>query len=295
MLNRVENDQLLWNSTVYLNGQYLPLKQAKISVCDRGFLFGDGIYEVIKAYHGKPFGLHAHLKRLSESLSAIHLPLSMSAKDWEHIIESLIAKNPISPQQVIYLQVTRGADHPARNHRLPSGTITPTVFIQTFPFKQHSLSKIQKGFKAVTAEDTRRLQCHIKAINLLPNILLMQQAYEAGAIEIILLRQGKAIEGASSNLFIVESGTIITPPLKPYMLGGITRHMILDLAKTHGIPYAERTITQSALQHADEIWITSSLREIFPITQLDGKPVGNGHVGKFWHKIHALYQSRLPA
>lgn len=285
---------------VYLNGRYLPLQEATVSVCDRGFLFGDGVYEVITVYKGKPFALDAHLKRLSASLNAIQLPPPMNHNDWIQIITTLLDKNPLLPDapnnthQLIYLQVTRGADSPIRHHHFPP-VVTPTIFMRVSSFTQRPIDEMKQGFKAITAEDTRWAHCHIKAITLLPNVLLMEQARQKGAIEALLLREGNAIEGAASNLFIVKNGTIITPPLAPHMLGGITRQLTLNIAKKNNIPYAERPITESALRQADELWVTASVKEILPITSLDDHPIGNGKTGALWHKMITLYRRDHPS
>ncbi len=269
---------------VYLNGDYLPLSQARISVLDRGFLFGDGVYEVIPVYGGKPVRLAEHLQRLGNSLAGIRLEPPLTAGQWEAIFDRLIQGDE---DQSIYLQVTRGAA-PKRDHAFPAGDVAPTVFVMCTPLAPIPAS----GVRAITVPDIRWQWCHIKAITLLANVLLRQQAVDEGCAEAILVRDGYAIEGAASNLFAVVDGVLLTPPKANEILPGITRDLVVELAKANAIPLEERKIRLEELVRAEEVWITSSTREVLPIVELDGKKVGSGEPGPLWVRMNALYQER---
>jgi D-alanine transaminase len=269
---------------VYLNGAYLPLADAKVSVLDRGFLFGDGVYEVIPAYNGRLFRLEDHITRLNNSLSGIRLPLPHSVADWEAIFRPLLADNR---DQYIYLQVTRGSA-PKRDHGFPEH-IVPTIFAMCADIKPFA-GRID-GIKAVTLDDTRWQLCNLKAITLLGNILLRQEALDQGCAEAILVRNGYVVEGAASNLFAVLDGELITPPKSHEILPGITRDVILELASAHNIPYQEDIIALEALHNASEIWVASSTREIVPVIELDGEQVGNGKPGQIWKRMDDLLQA----
>lgn len=274
-------------SIIYLNGKFVPDDAACISVLDRGFIFGDGVYEVIPAYHGCLFRLSEHLQRLQNSLDAIRITNPHSAQEWQTILNTLIDKNHGGDLSV-YLQVTRGVAK--RDHALPKD-ITPTVFAMANPLAPPDKTTLQNGVRAITGDDYRWVNCHIKAISLLPNVLLRQQAIDAGASETILLRNGEATEGAASNLFIVENNTLVTPPKGPFLLPGITRDLILELASQSHISWEESTISEQRLRNADEIWLTSSTKEILPVTYLDNQKVGNGTPGPMWHKMVDLFQA----
>ena len=267
--------------TVYLNGEFLPLDQAKIPVLDRGFLFGDGVYEVIPVYGGQPLRLTEHLRRLERSLSAILIESPLSDENWTQIIHRLIDG---ADDQQIYIQVTRGVQ-PKRDHAIPH-SVTPTVFAMG--------SKIAPipngGIKAVTVTDIRWDRCDIKAITLLPNVLLRQEALSRGAAEAVIVRDGLALEGSASNLFIIKDNVIITPPKGETILPGITRDLVLEIAQAAGFTTTERPISVSELRTADEIWFTSSTREILSVIELDDTPVSNGQPGPVWRAVLAAYQ-----
>lgn len=272
--------------TVYLNGDFLPEEDACVSVLDRGFIFGDGIYEVIPAYGRRPFRFEEHLQRLQNSLDGIRIGNPHSAVEWQYLIQKVIDAN-VGEDQSVYLQITRGAAK--RDHAFPS-EVKPTVLIMSNPLTTPSAETLQTGVAAITTEDIRWIYCHIKAICLLPNVLLRQQAIEADSAEAILIRDGLATEGAASNLFIVHDGIIRTPPKGPLLLPGITRDLVLELAAENNIPHEEANILEGDLSRAEEIWLTSSTKEILPVTQLDGKSVGNGLPGPLWEKMYGLYQ-----
>ncbi len=274
--------------TVYLNGDYLPLQNAKISVLDRGFLFGDGAYEVIPVYQGVCFRTKEHLERLQYSLEGLSIELELSQQDFINIFNTLIERNG-SGNQHIYLQITRGT----MKKRLHSWEtdIQPNILIMASPVSLSPQNINTTGSKAITLDDIRWDYCHLKSINLLPNVLLRQQAINKQAAEAILIRDGYAIEGAGSNLFIVKDDIVITPPKSNYLLGGITRDLILELCQQHKILYREIAISEDELHSADEIWITASTKEIEPITTLNQHAVGKGKPGPMWLKLITCFQA----
>lgn len=275
---------------VYLNGEYIPVGQAKISVLDRGFLFGDGVYENIPAYFGKPFRLKEHIKRLGKSLAAILLSTDIKEQQWIEIVNELLAKNQVGKShQKIYIQITRGPQ-PVRDHRIPASHIKPTVFMMLSPLVIHDYEQISSGYKVITREDIRWAYNYIKSISLLSGVLLYEEAKQNHAEDVILVRNGYAIEGSTSNLFIVKDGVIITPPENQYMLSGITRDLVLELAKKHTLSYQEHPIKKEELTAADEVWISSSSRDIMPITQVDDTIITDNKPGKHWRKMLRLIQ-----
>ena len=273
-------------ATIYLNGKYLPADEAWISPLDRGFIFGDGIYEVIPVYNGHLFRIDEHLDRLDNSLASVAIKTPLSHHDWQDVLGELVNLNG-GGNQSVYLQITRGVA--PRDHAFP-GDISPTIFAMSTPLKPLAAEIHEHGVSAVSMEDIRWKYCHIKTIALLPNILLRQQALDAGAVEAILLRDDEVTEGAASNLFIVRDGVIITPPKGPLLLPGITRDLVLELARQAGVPCRESSIHPDELKSADEIWLTSSTKEILPVTHLDGQVVGNGRPGVLWQRLISLYQ-----
>ncbi|HHH36891.1 MAG TPA: D-amino acid aminotransferase [Gammaproteobacteria bacterium] len=273
-------------ATVYLNGEFLPLDEACISPLDRGFVFGDGVYEVIPVYNGHLFRLTEHLRRLDMSMAGIRLRPPLDHEGWRAVLKKLVSLAS-SPQQAIYLQVTRGVAR--RDHAFPEDA-RPTVFAMSSPLHPMPEEIRRQGVAAVTMEDIRWRYCHLKTIALLPNILLRQEAMDRGAVEAILIRDGVVTEGAASNLFMVKDGSLLTPAKGPQLLPGITRDLIVELADTHGLPVRETAITPDALAQAEEIWLTSSTREILPVTRLDGRPVGAGVPGPLWQRMLGLYQ-----
>ncbi|MGZ5076382.1 MAG: D-amino acid aminotransferase [Methylobacter sp.] len=272
------------NNTVYLNGQYLPLCDAKISVMDRGFLFGDGIYEVIPSYSGKLFHFQDHMERLENSLASIRLTNPHDRTQWLEILTPLLDKNL---DQSIYLQITRGVAS-KRDHAFPEN-VTPTVFAMCSNIVP--LESLNSGVKAISVDDSRWELCNVKATTLLANILLRQQAVEQGCAEAILVKDGYVTEGAASNIFAVIDGILITPPMGPEILPGITRNVILELAEQNNIPCSEDIISLDALKTASEIWLTSSTREIVPVVQLDDETIANGKPGPIWHTMNQLFQA----
>jgi len=274
-------------SDIYLNGDYMPLEQARVSVLDRGFLFGDGVYEVIPAYAGRLFRLTEHLDRLDNSLRAIRMQPPLSHAQWREILERLVAQEPPT-DLTLYLQVTRGAAS-KRDHAIPK-EIPPTLFAMASVNPPPKTDMYSNGVAAITLDDIRWHLCNIKAVTLLANVLQRQRAVDEQAMEAILIRDGLAHEGAASNLFIVQDGTIITPPKGPQLLPGITRDLVLELAADGGLPHAEREIFEAQLRDADEVWLTSSSKEVIPVTRLNGKPVADGRPGPVWKRMTELYQ-----
>ncbi len=277
----------LSEALVYLNGEFSPLGEAKISVMDRGFLLGDAVYEVIPVFSGVPFRLAHHLNRLNNSLKAIKIPEPLEQKSWISIIEKLCAQFT-DENQSIYLQVTRGIS-PTRDHVFPQDA-KPTVFIMAKPVDMDTLPDPYQGVSAITIDDIRWRYCYIKATTLLANVLAKQSALEQDASEAILIRDGNALEGAASNLFIVKDNNIITPPKSENLLPGITRDVILELANNHDLVVTESNISLDELGNADEIWLTSSVKEVVPVVTLDNQPVADGHPGEQWKKMKLLYE-----
>lgn len=272
---------------VHLNGRLMALQDACVSVLDRGFMLGDGVYEVIPVYGGVPFRLHEHLARMQRSLEAIRLPNPLSTEHWRSRIQEVVDSND-GGNQSVYVQVTRGVA-PMRDHGFPAET-PPTVLIMSSRLKPLDPALAREGVAAITLADNRWQHCDVKAITLLPNLLLRQQALDRGAVEAILLRDGSVTEGAASNVFIVDERGLCTPPRGPRILPGITRELVLELARAHEIPVREATVSEQVLRAAEEIWLTSSTREILPVVRLDDTPVGDACPGPRWRRMHDLYQ-----
>ena len=271
---------------IYLNGKFLPIEQAYIPVLDRGFIFGDGVYEVIPVYSRKAFRLEHHLARLQDSLNGIRLSNPHTNDQWCQLIKQLIDYHD-SDDQYIYLHITRGVAK--RDHAFPVN-ISPTIFMMSNALLTPPKELLQKGVLAITAEDNRWGRCDIKAISLLPNVLLRQLAVDAGATETILLRDGFLTEGAASNIFIVKESRLLAPPKSHLMQPGITYDVVLELVENHTLPYDVRPVAEQELRSANEILLTSSTKEIMPIVSLDGKLIGDGRPGPFFHKLNQLYQ-----
>lgn len=274
---------------VYLDGEFMPMNEARVSPMDRGFLFGDGVYEVIPVYQRQVFEWPAHLARLKYSLKATSITNPLSDQAWLDMIEQLIKRHEWA-DQFIYLQVSRGVQIP-RDH-LPAADLTPTVYAYTNPLKPVADHILQHGIKVISLEDIRWLRCDIKALTLLPNVMAKLQAQAAGVDDVILVRaDGSVSEGSASNLFMVKDQTLITPPNSHKILPGITRLVIEKLAKRHHIDLIERDIQQAELNSADELWLTSSTKEALPITQLNGQAVGSGKPGPVWQTLRQHYQT----
>jgi len=279
-------------SIAFLDGSYMPIEQAKISPLDRGFLFGDGIYEVVPSYAGKMVGFAPHVLRMKSGLEAIGIKLDWSMDDWSELCQRLIAENGAG-NLGIYLHVSRGADN-KRHHAFPEN-IAPTVFAFTFEIAAAPVADKAKvkPYKVSTTRDLRWERCHIKSTALLGNVLHFQQGYEQGNDETLLFNADNQLTEASAcNAFIVIDGTVITPPLDNQLLPGITRQIVLDVLRKDGrIKVEERSVSMDEVMNADEVWITSSSKEIAPVTEVDGKAVGNGEIGDIWLATQTLYSA----
>lgn len=273
--------------TVYLNGIFSALAEAKVSVMDRGFLFGDGVYEVIPVYSRCPFRLDEHLQRLERSLAAVRITNPHNGEEWRALIGRIVAEEA-SEDQSIYVQVTRGVG-PVRNHAFPQDA-TPTVFIMSEALVTPSKEARERGVAAVSAADNRWHRCDIKAVSLLANCLLRQHAVDEGAMETVMFRDGILTEGSASNIFVVSQGVLLAPQKNHLMLSGITYDVVIELAASRGLPVEVRDITEGEVQAADELWLTSSTREVLPIVTLDGHPVGSGQPGAAARNMMAWYQ-----
>jgi D-alanine transaminase len=275
------------SQTIYLNGEFLPLEGARVSVLDRGFMLGDGVYELIPVYQRKPFRLGEHLRRLQHSLDGIRLPNPMVESQWRDVIAEVVASH-LADDQSVYLQVTRGAA--PRDHAFPKHA-TPTVLVMSNPLSRPDPAQIEHGVCAISTPDIRWGRCDLKTINLLPNVLAKQKAVEAGCVECIQFRDGVLTEGAASNIFMVKNGVILAPLKDHRMLPGITYDLVLELAQQDGLPVEVRDIFEAEVRQADELWLTSSSREVQAIVELDGLAVGSGEPGPLQRHMFALYQN----
>ena len=277
--------------TVYLNGQFLPLEDAKVSVLDRGFIYGDGVYELVPVYGRRPYRLRQHLARLQRSLDGIRLANPHTDAEWEAIIAGLIGRMTFADQGV-YLQVTRGAAK--RDHAFPTG-VAPTVFMMSNPLVLPSREQVERGVAVVTAVDERWLHCDLKTISLLGNVLARQLAVDAGATETVLFRNGYLTEASASNVLLVRGGVIVAPPKDNQILPGITYDVAFELAREGGLPIEVRPVPKDEALAADEMWLSSSTKEVLAVTSLDGRPFAGGTPGPVFRKVHALFQASKAA
>ena len=274
-------------SICYLDGTFQPLGEARISPMDRGFLFGDGAYEVIPVYSRRPFRLEQHIERLGHTLDAIRLPNPHDAAGWAAIVGEVVARNRWADQS-IYLHVSRGPDD-KRNHAFPAH-MRPTVFLTSDELVTPAASQLASGVAAVSAADFRWLRCDLKTTALLANCLLRQVAVDVGCAETVLFRDGFLTEGSASNIFVVRDGVLLAPPKSHLMLPGITYDVVLELADRHGLPHVVREILEDEVRGADELWMTSSTKEVLAITALDDRVVGDGKPGPLGRQMYAWYQ-----
>jgi D-alanine transaminase len=271
---------------VYLNGEFMPLTEARVPVLDRGFIFGDGVYEVIPVYSRRPFRLAEHLRRLQNSLDGVRIANPLSDAEWTRLIGEIIARND-GDDQSVYLQVTRGVAK--RDHAFPKDA-KQTVFLMSNPLTTLPAAQISDGVAAISASDFRWLKCDVKSVSLLGNCLLKQMAVDAGVAETLLFRDGKLTEASSCNVFVVKNGVLLAPPKNNLVLPGITYDVVLEIAQAREFEFEVREISEAETRDADEIWITSSTKEVLAVTSLDGKAVGDGKPGALFQRMHALYQ-----
>ena len=271
---------------VFLNGKFMPVEEARIPVLDRGFIFGDGVYELIPVYSRVPFRMDEHLARLERSLAAVRIRNPYSRAEWRDIILQLVTKQSFEDQGV-YFQVTRGVAK--RDHAFPKDSV-PTVFIMANPLVNPPQELVERGAAAVSAVDDRWHRCDIKSISLIGNCMLRQVSADVGAVETILFREGMLTEASASNVFVVRGGVILSPPKSNLILPGITYDVVAEIAQAAGLPFEFRQIGEAEVRSADEIWVTSSSKEVLAIVTLDGKPVAGGKPGPLFRRVHALYQ-----
>lgn len=276
-------------NVAFLNGAFVPLAEAKVSIEDRGFQFGDGVYEVIRTYTGRPFALEAHLARLDRSAAALDLIQPYSHAEWtDHILEGI--RRAAFPEAKIYIQLSRGVA--PRDHAY-STELTPTVVMTVREFHPLDRSMQAAGVDALTTEDIRWGRCDIKSVNLLANVLARQQVKQAQVFEAILVRAGLVTEGAVSTVMVVRSGTVMTAPEGPHILSGVTRAVVLDLARTEGIPIQERFVSQADLYGADEVFLTGTTVEVLAVVRIDGKVIGDGRPGPITQRLASGFTNRV--
>jgi len=280
------------NSTVYLNGEFLPVGQARVSVLDRGFIFGDGVYEVVPCYRGKPFRMAEHLARLARSLKALRIDSPLDDEGWKDLVLKLAETGP-RPDSIIYLQVTRGAAK--RDHAFPAGPVQPTVFGMASPYTPPGREQREQGLSVIGIEDERWLRCDIKSVSLLGNVLARQQAVDAGVDEVVQFRNGYLTEGSSSNIWVVSKGRLLAPEPNHLILEGIRYGVMAELAAEAGVPYESRPVSRQEVYEADELMVTSATKEVLPIVRLDGRLVGTGKPGPVYAKLRAGYDARIAA
>ena len=271
---------------VFLNGKFMPIEEAKVPVLDRGFIFGDGVYELVPVYSRVPFRLDEHLARLERSLELVRIRNPYTRAEWRDILLEVIRKQPFEDQGV-YFQVTRGVAK--RDHAFPKDAV-PTVFVMANPLVTPPKELVERGAAAVSAVDDRWLHCDIKSISLIGNCLLRQRSAEVGATETILFRDGKLTEASSSNVFVVKDGVLYCPPKDHLILPGITYDVVIEIARSREFQLEVRAVSEAEVRNADELWVTSSTKEVLAVTTLDGKPVGDGRPGPLFRRMHALYQ-----
>jgi D-alanine transaminase len=270
----------------HFNGELTPLDSIHISPLDRGFIFGDGVYEVIPVYDGAPLRAREHFERLQRSMDEIRLDNPHTVDEWIELTRQLLAHHP--GNQSVYIQVTRGVP-PKRDHVIPKG-LAPTVFMMCQPLSTPSREAIENGVACVTSPDFRWEKCHIKSTSLLGNVLARQISADAGATETILIRDGFVTEASSSNVFVVRKGVVAAPPWDNLILLGITYDLLTRLADEGKVELEVRPVSEAELRAADEVWLSSSTKEVLAVTTIDGKPVGNGKPGPVFRRMHALYQ-----
>lgn len=276
---------------VYLNGNFIPAEEATVSVDDRGFLFADGVYEVARVYGGRPYLMEAHLERMGRGLSALRIH-GADLVAVGQAAERLVEKNGVDRDGTIYVQVTRGSA--PRRHAFPGHGTRPTVYIAAKPYTNHPREWFEDGVAAITYPDNRWARCDIKSIALLPNVLANQAAHAAGAFEALFVKDGVLIEGSHSNLWGVREGRLVTYPASNYILAGITRARVFELAAKLGMPAEEGMIYQEELPRFDELFLSGTTTEVMPIVSVDGREVVDGEPGPITRRLLEAYRAALP-
>ncbi len=274
---------------VYLNGRYLPREEALLPADDRGFIFGDGLYEVTPFYGGRPFRMKAHLDRMMRGFC--ELRITPPEVDLVAVHRELMERNGLEeePMAIVYLQVTRGVA--PRTHTFPDPEVPPTVYAWARPFARASRDAWEAGYAAITVPDRRWARADLKTVQLLPNVMAQQEARERGATDALFVRDGLALEGGQTNLFVVSGGTLVTHPASNQILHGISRGAVLELARELGIPVVERPIPVGELAHASEVFFTGTTAEVRPTVRLDDRPVGDGRVGPVARRLHEAFEA----
>ncbi len=285
MIQGIDSD-----SIVYLNGEFVRADEAKISVFDRGFIFGDGVYEVVPAYNRKPFRLKEHLQRLERSLNAIGLDTGRPVSFWAELMQDMINRAK-TDDAFIYLQVTRGVAK--REHIFPVPPVAPTIFCSSGPFIRPTAEQRERGIRVISWKDERWLHCDIKSVSLLGNVLARQAAAERGVDEVIQFRDDVLTEGSLSNMWVVKDGVLQAPIRSKMILEGIRYGLMETLATRASVPFQARNISRAEVAAADEILVTSATKEVLPVLELDGKPVGNGQPGPIYRKLRAEYDEEI--
>lgn len=279
-------------SQVYLNGEFLRVDEAKVSVLDRGFIFGDGIYEVVPVYQGNAFRMAEHLDRLDRSLAALRIAQPFDRSGWIDLIRQLLDRTKLDTC-IVYLQVTRGVAK--RDHAFPSPAVAPTVFGMVSAWTPPAAAARVQGVSAISIPDERWLHCEIKSVSLLGNVLARQQAVDAHVDEVLQFRDGFLTEGSSTNIWVVAGGKLLAPPKNNLILEGIRYGLMGELAAEAGIPFEARRLSQDEVIHADELMLSSATKEVLPIVSLDGRPVGSGKPGPVYEQLRAGYDARISA
>ena len=278
------------DQVVYLNGEFVALQDAQISVLDRGFIYGDGVYEVVPIYARQPFRMPHHLERLQHSLDGIRLANPHTEAQWDALVREVAAKQPFA-DQALYLQVTRGVAK--RDHAFPPGT-PPTIFMMSNPLPLPTREQVEHGVAVVTAEDNRWQRCDLKTTSLVGNVLMRQLAVDHGAVETVMFRDGLLTEASASNVLIVKSGKVIAPPKDHLILPGITYDATLEFTRDAGVPFEVRKVTREEALRADEMWLSSSTKEVLAITRIDGALFASGAPGPVFRKVWQTFQDRKP-
>jgi D-alanine transaminase len=272
---------------VYLNGEFVRLADARVSVLDRGFIYGDGVYEVVPVYARKPFRMPQHLARLARTLEGVRLADPHPGR-WPALVAELVARQPFD-DQAVYLQITRGVAK--RDHAFPAG-VAPTVFMMSNPLALPSRELVERGAAVVTAEDNRWLRCDLKTTSLIGNVLMRQYAADHDAIETVMFRDGYLTEASASNVLVVRNGTVVAPPKDNLILPGITYDATLEIAQAANVPLEVRPVSRDEAMGADEMWLSSSSKEVLAVTRVDGRPFGSGEPGPVFRRVYEAFQAQ---